>query len=343
MRHAGVNLFSDGRPVTGFSCPQLCEIIFSVSADCLVIPAHVWTPHFSVFGANSGFDSLAECYGKFTKQIFAVETGLSSDPAMNWRINQLSNLQIVSFSDAHSGVKLGREATVFQTKGSSNAKGEAGPSDEVGCREAPLSYREIANAIRGESDSSWKIAYTIEFYPEEGKYHYTAHRNCGIKQSPEETKKLGKICPVCGRQLAVGVMQRVEELASQPAKTKQEIRKAGVNFIFSAGSPRPPFVRLVPLIEILSDVFNSGSSSQNVINEYNKLIGKFGSEFSVLLEVPVSEIAMEAGERVAEGIKRVREGEIVVDPGGDGVFGKVRIWGENTNQEKPSQNQMSLF
>jgi uncharacterized protein (TIGR00375 family) len=301
----GVNLLSDGRPITNLSSIELCELVFSISSDCLVIPAHVWTPWYSLYGSRSGFDSIRECFGKFTDQIFAVETGLSSDPAMNWRIKELDSRSIVSFSDAHSPQKMGREVTVFKIKDTKTP-----------------GYENIKEAI-----ISNKIAYTIEFYPEEGKYHYTGHRGCQVKQSPEETKKLGTTCPVCGKRLTVGVMHRVQELADRPADF--QVKK------------RPTYKMLVPLMEILSESLNAGVSSQIVEVEYNRLTGELGSEFEVLLNVKIEKIAAISGERVAEGIKRVREGEIFVDPGYDGVFGTVKIWGNKGKQEK--QKQMSLF
>lgn len=302
LRGYGIKLLSDGRPVTGLSSIELCDLIFSISKDCLIVPAHVWTPWYSLYGSNSGFDSIEECFGKFSDQIYAIETGLSSDPAMNWRIEELDSRSIVSFSDAHSPKKLGRETTVFEM-------------------EKQFGYQDIKKAIQEQ-----KIAYTIEFYPEEGKYHYTGHRNCGVKQSPEETKKLGAICPVCGRRLTVGVMHRVEELAKRPTGYQPK--------------NRPSYKMLVPLMEILAEALGMGFSSQTVEIEYNRLTERFESEFDVLLKVDLLEIAKVAGEKIAQGIKKVREGKIMVDPGYDGVFGTVRIWGKKEEEEK---KQMSLF
>ncbi len=309
LRSYGVNLLSDGRPITGLSSQQICELVFSVSKDCLVIPAHVWTPWYSLYGSNSGFNSLKECFGEYADQIFAIETGLSSNPAMNWRIAELDNRSIVSFSDAHSPQKLGREATVFEIP--------------EGVR---LSYEIIREAIR--NGGTPRISYTIEFYPEEGKYHWTGHRSCGVKQSPQQTQKLGTTCPVCGRRLTVGVMHRVEELASRPSDFQPE--------------KRPPFKMLVPLMEILAEVKNSSSSSQIVENEYNYLTNYFGSELAILLTIPIEEITQVGGEKLAEGIRKVREGEIFVDPGFDGVFGTVKIWGEEKEVEE-EKKQMNLF
>ena len=303
LRGYGVKLLSDGRPMTGLSSIELCELVFSVSKDCLIIPAHVWTPWYSLYGSRSGFDSIKECFRQFAEQIYAIETGLSSDPAMNWRIEELDNRGIISFSDAHSPQKIGREATVFEID------------------KQKLAYQDIKKAIQEQ-----KIAYTIEFYPEEGKYHYTGHRNCEVKQSPEETKKLGTTCPVCGRPLTVGVMHRVEELAKRPVGYRPK--------------NRPSYKMLVPLTEILSEALGAGVSSQIVETEYNRLTERFNSEFDILLKVDPLEIAKSAGEKVAQGIKKVREGNIVVDPGYDGVFGTVKIWGEKEEEE---EKQMTLF
>jgi len=308
LRSRGVNLMSDGRPISGLSSPQLCEIIFSIDENCLIIPAHAWTPWYSLYGSNSGFDSIRECFGEFTDQIYAVETGLSSNPAMNWRIAELDKRSIVSFSDAHSPQKLGREATVFEVEDIKKLK-----------------YEDIRQAIINH-----QIAYTIEFYPEEGKYHWTGHRLCQIKQSPEETAKLGAICPVCGRKLTIGVMQRVEELASRSA---EEVVKAN----------RPPYFMIVPLLEIIAEVMENTVSSQTVINRYEQMVEKFGSEFDVLLKTPIELISQIFGEKTAEAINKVRQGQIFVDPGYDGVFGTVKIWPDAEGQKEEKKEQMSLF
>lgn len=308
LRNRGVNLLSDGRPTTRISSRDLTELVMGVDKDCLVISAHVWTPWYSLYGSQSGFDSIDECYQDMANYIYAIETGLSSSPAMNWRIAELDKRSIVSFSDAHSPQKLGREATVFEIEDIKK-----------------LRYGDIKGAlVSGEH-----IAYTIEFYPEEGKYHYTGHRSCGVKQSPEETKKLGTTCPVCGRQLTVGVMHRVEELASRPGDYQPE--------------NRPPYKMLVPLMEILAEALESSVSSQVVETEYHRLITYFGSELEVLLKVTVEEIAKISGERVAEGVKKVREGKIFVDPGYDGVFGTVKIWFPSAEISEEKKKQMSLF
>jgi len=349
LRHVGINLLSDGRPITGLSCPQLCELVFSVDKNCLIIPCHIWTPWFSLYGANSGFDSIGECFGKYADYIYAVETGLSSDPAMNWRIKELDNRAIVSFSDAHSLQKLGREATVFvfdenKIPPPKTAGRHLRRPKTAGQANSKINYSNIVGAIKQDLGSPLTIAYTIEFYPEEGKYHYTGHRNCGVRQSPEETQRRGEICPVCGKRLTVGVMHRVQQLSGREVKSQMSNLKTGVKIIYDEKKSRPPYVMLVPLMEILAEAMNTGVSSQNVLNEYNKLTDIFGSEFKVLLETPMEEIAKISGEKVAEGIKKVRSGDIVVEPGYDGVFGTVKIWPEGEDVAKTEeQEQMSLF
>lgn len=326
----GANLLSDGRPIVGLSARTVAEIALGVDERCLVIPAHAWTPHFSLYGSLSGFDSIEECFGDLAPQVFAIETGLSSDPAMNWRIAELSGRRIVSFSDAHSPQKLGREATVF----------------EINSQRLEVSYELIRQAITGLTSNSQppmaEIAYTIEFYPEEGKYHYTGHRNCKIVYSPNETRKMGTTCPVCGRSLTVGVMSRVEHLASLDVETKSEVDKYGVRWIRDKEGKRNSYVMLVPLMEILAEALSSSAGSQKVLGVYDQLTASFGGEFNVLLETPVEEIKKVGGEKVAEGISKVRSGDIVIEPGYDGVFGTVKIWKEDGEVEE-SINQGVLF
>lgn len=366
MRRRGCNLGSDGRPIVGLSCINLAELVLSIEPTALIIPAHAWTPWFSVYGSLGGFDSLDEAFGPFAKNIYAVETGLSSNPSMNWRITELDNRSIVSFSDAHSGPKLGREATVFNL--------------------SELSYSAIRNAIiqRFTNNDSRitnnHISYTIEFYPEEGKYHYTGHRTCGISWGPEETKTKGTTCPVCHKPLTQGVMQRVEELAGRSEESLQlsvisyplsDARPSGsqstgqlktdkpksenrqqktdnriqVRFIKSSAFPhRPPFAMLVPLQEIIAEAVESTPTSQKVQSLYDTLTTDLSGEFSVLLQQPISAISHLAGEKVADGIDRVRRGDITIDPGYDGVFGKVKIWGEEKEgKEEEKKEQLSLF
>lgn len=325
----GANLSSDGRPIIGLTSQELTDIVLTAEPNALIIPAHAWTPHFSVFGSESGFDSLEECFGPYTKYIYAIETGLSSDPAMNWRIKELDTRSIVSFSDAHSGAKLGREATVFEI--------------------SDLNYLSIYKAITSNQQlvTSNQIAYTVEFYPEEGKYHYTGHRACNIKHSPAETKKFGTTCPTCGKKLTIGVMHRVENIAGRSHEdlrvAKRSLPETQVSGIYSTAlAYRPPYVMLVPLHEILAEALGSTPASQKVAAAYTKLTDHFAGEFNVLLCASITDIQKIAGERVGEGIGKVRAGEITIDPGFDGLFGKVKIWGEKEKLQN-TKEQLGLF
>ena len=347
MTRQGCNLMSDGRPIIGLTSIQVAELVLTIEPHALIIPAHAWTPWFAVFGAMSGFNSLKEAYGPYAKNIYAVETGLSSNPSMNWRIKELDTRSIVSFSDAHSGPKLGREATVFEIP------------------DGKLSYDAIYEAIKGDQgnkESGTKnkgastIAYTIEFYPEEGKYHWTGHRACNIRWGPKDTAKNGTTCPVCGKPLTQGVEQRVSQLAGrseEDLKLESKImnyelkgKKALIKMTGSKAFPkRRPFVMLVPLAEIISECIGSPVASPKVQIPYRQLTDVLGGEFSVLLFASHEEIAHVAGERVAAGIDKVRSGDIVIDPGYDGVFGVVKLWREG--EEKPlvdaTKEQLSIF
>jgi PHP family Zn ribbon phosphoesterase len=343
----GCNLSSDGRPIIGLSVLELTELVFSVDEKCMLIPAHVWTPWYSLYGSKSGFDTIEECFGEFASRIFAVETGLSSDPAMNWRIEELERRAIVSCSDAHSGPKLGREATVFRSKNGISNKQIS--NDKFTYKDV---YWAIGERFLGRNEGNLEISYTIEFYPEEGKYHFTGHSKCGVVQSPSETLKRGTTCNVCGKPLTVGVMHRVEELSrreisNKPISNNQIIpirkkSKAGVvGYYHPTDESRAPYVMLVPLVEILGEVYNVGSSSKKVLNEYNILIGNFGSEFAVLLKTSLQDLKNFGGGRLSGAIGRVREGSISINPGYDGIFGTVKIWDEEDEKEK--KEQMSLF
>ena len=282
-------LASDGRPIVGISSKELLQMALDASSNALFIPAHAWTPWFGIFGSESGYDSLEECFEDLTDRVYGVETGISSDPAMNWRITELDNRSILSFSDAHSLPNLGREATVIEGDLSSG-------------------YSGLFGAIKDQ-----KIAGTIEFYPEEGKYYYTGHRNCLVKYDPDEEKKNGVICPKCKRSLTVGVMSRVEQLAKRPSGETLN---------------RPGFKKLVPLLQIIAEALHSTPTSQKVLNEYKKLVTNLGGEIKVLTKAEISEIAKLSGPRIAEGVDKMRKGNIVIDPGYDGVYGIVKIWVE---------------
>jgi uncharacterized protein (TIGR00375 family) len=324
--HRGCNLMADGRPIIGISSVDLLKMVLEIDDKILFIPAHAWTPWFAVFGSKSGFDSLYECFGDYDKYIYAVETGLSSDPIMNWQIKELENRSIVSFSDAHSGPKLGREATVFTGD------------------DADFNYSDIADAIKQEADGKLKIGYTIEFFPEEGKYHWTGHRACNIRYSATETKEKGTICPVCGRPLTVGVENRVLEL-SQKLLTEKDIlysqNQVGLTFVNDRDKKRRPFVSMIPLLEVLLEV--NDHSPTRAQREYERITTQ-AAEFEILLKKTYDEIEHIGGGRLREAIQIIRERKVFVDPGYDGVFGKVQIFKDkNEEGKKQQETQESLF
>ena len=298
------NLKADGRPILGLDAKELAKIVLNISQDCLIVLAHIWTPFFSIFGSRSGFDSIEECFEDYSKYIYAGETGLSSSPDMNWRLSALDKITLISNSDAHSPAKLGREANVFDTE---------------------LNYQSIIETIKSKNPQ--KFLYTIEFFPEEGKYHYDGHRMCGISLSPAESKKYNNICPNCGRPLTIGVLNRVDSLADRPEGFKPE------NAI--------PFKSLVPLEEIIADVVGQGVGTIEVEKEYKNLIEKFGNEFSVLIDVPRQELEAVTLPEIAEGIIRVREKKVFIEPGYDGVYGKIRIFSKG--EQKTLSRQGTLF
>ncbi|MEX2028495.1 MAG: endonuclease Q family protein, partial [Candidatus Curtissbacteria bacterium] len=363
------NLRSDGRPIVGINSRDLAKIALECDERALIIPAHAWTPWFSIFGSFSGFDSVEECFGDMSKYIYGIETGLSSDPVMNWQISDLNNRAILSFSDAHSLEKMGREATVFEAEEISYDSiydAVRRPSVILGS-DLPAMLRdamqagaipESKNADSGYTEpcdpstdgskarmTNSKIAFTIEFYPEEGKYHFTGHRNCNFSQTPEETAKNGNNCPVCSRPLTVGVMHRVEELKSEEANVISE-EIDGVKWQKSP-SGRPAYVNLVPLGEILAEVLGVGVGTQRVKEAYMILVKNLGSEFGVLMRASVGDIAKYAGGRAAEAIARVRHGDIVIEPGYDGQFGKVLIWPDKKDDKveegETPESQLNLF
>jgi len=295
------DLSVDGRPTLDMSAPQLVEEVMEVSADNMVFPAHAWTPWFSIFGAFSGFDSVEDCYQDMTKHIYALETGLSSDPPMNWRLSKLDKFTLVSNSDSHSfwPWRMGREANVFELKSPN--------------------YWEIIEAIKNKDKKKFK--FTVETDPAYGKYHWTGHRNCNVSLSPRDAIKLGNICPVCRKKLTKGVEQRVEELADRPTGFKPE------NAI--------GYLHLLPLSEIIATVLNSDSpSTQQVWSIYNKLVEKFGDEYSVLIDAPRDALEAVADARIAEAIIRVREDRIRVVPGYDGVYGRPIIFEDEASTAK---------
>ena len=290
----GCNVSSDGRPILGIDSEEILKIAMEIDPDSMVIPAHAWTPWFAIFGSMSGFDSLEEAFGKNAKYIYAIETGLSSDPAMNWQLSQLDDIVLISNSDAHSLEKLGREANVFEF-------------------EYKPDYYKIINAIKNKNRKNF--LYTIEFFPEEGKYHLDGHRACGVSLLPEETKKNNYLGPKCKRPLTVGVMHRVSSLAD---RKKEDVDKIKENFIF--------YKSIVPLQEIIAESFGNGVKSKKVISLYEKIISECGSEFDTLLNKNIDEIKKCAGEIVGVAIDRMRKGDIFIRPGYDGEFGIVKIF-----------------
>ena len=284
------NIHSDGRPILGLDSHDLLEMMLDVCPEGILIPAHIWTPHFSVLGAKSGFDSVEECFEELAPYIHALETGLSSDPAMNWRISKLDRYQLVSNSDAHSPSKLGREANLL----------------DIDC-----SYEGLYRAIQtGEG-----LEGTVEFFPEEGKYHFDGHRKCGVSLSPVEAERLGGICPVCGKKLTMGVDHRVEQLAD---RAEGFAKKDGKKY-----------ESLVPLPEVISACMGYSTASKKVQGCFEQMIQTLGTEFDILRNVPSEDIKSCAGERIAEGIENVRTGNVKRIPGYDGEYGKIELFDEN--------------
>lgn len=280
------NLKSDGRPILGLDSKDLLSIVHGSNPHVLFIPAHIWTPWFSLFGSKSGFDSIKEAFDELAPEIRVIETGLSSDPFMNWRVEELQNITITSHSDAHSPEKLGREATVLDCK---------------------LDYYDVEGALKTNDQ---RVIGTIEFFPEEGKYHHDGHRVCNTRFSPDQTKEHGGLCPVCKKPLTVGVDYRVSELANQPPGFKPKNHK-NVEYI-------------IPLPEIIAQTETLTTASQKVNKIYSQIIETFGSEFDLLRKVAIDKIQPNFS-KVARGIEKMRKGEVLVEPGYDGVYGIIRI------------------
>ncbi|MGB9675076.1 MAG: endonuclease Q family protein [Candidatus Nanoarchaeia archaeon] len=304
------NLSVDGRPTLFLSPPEMLEGLNQISSKIEVFPAHIWTPHFSLFGSNSGFDSLDDCYQDKKHKIHAIETGMSSDPAMNWRLSELDDLQILSFSDSHSfwPWRLGREATIFDL--------------------AKPSYENILTAIR----SGVGLTGTVETSPAYGKYHADGHRACGVWLEPEQSEKYKNRCPKCGKPLTIGVLNRVEQLADRPR-----------DFL---PKHRPPFFTLLPLSELIASCLHTSPSSKSVFALYEKLLNAFGSEFEVLMNVPKEDLEKVSGEKLANLIIANRENKLHVRPGYDGVYGKLILDDEVENFNDAVQknlSQKSLF
>ncbi len=301
------NTTADGRPIFGFSVKELCKIVFDVSKDALFIPAHVWTPWFSVFGSKSGFNSIEECFEEESENIKALETGLSSDASMNWRISGLDKKTLVSNSDAHSPRKIGREANVF---------------------DARIDYYEIKKII--ETKDKKKFLYTIEFFPEEGKYHYDGHRLCGISMHPRESIVKNNRCPVCFKPLTLGVLHRVEELADRPW-----------NYV---PQNAPEQRHLIPLEEVIADALGTSAASKKTQEMYEKALIKGGTEFEILLDRSFDELTKILDYKTAEGIIKMRMGKVNVAPGYDGEYGKISIFRDiDKFDDKTKKMQMKLF
>jgi uncharacterized protein (TIGR00375 family) len=305
LEERSFNLRSDGRPILGLDAEKLMEVCVGIHPQFLVYPAHIWTPWFAVFGSKSGFNHMEECFGDWTEYVYAYETGLSSDPEMNWRLSELDKYTLLSNSDAHSLPNIAREATVFDLK--------------------DRTYNELFRAIKNKDKE--RIKYTIEFYPEEGMYHYDGHRACGVSMTPEETKKNKGICPVCKKPLTVGVMNRVDELAD---------RELGFRPKDAYG-----YVKLVELDKIIAEALNIKSRKSKKVQEiYHYLVSEFGSEMEILLSTDPEKVGELADPAIGEALKRVKNGKLVVEPGFDGQYGLVKIF---SSEEHKQNKQGRLF
>lgn len=299
------NLRSDGRPILGMDAKTFVKIVADHCPQCVVIPSHIWTPWFSLFGANSGFDTIEECFEEMTPFIFALETGLSSDPPMNWKLSALDKYSLVSNSDAHSPSKIGREANVFDTD---------------------FSYAGLIDAIKTKDPN--KFLYTVEFFPEEGKYHYDGHRKCGVLFSPQESTQHNNICPVCGKKLTIGVMHRVHELADREQEESSPLRI--------------PYKNLIPLNEIIAQALEKTTECKSVWDVYFRFIREFENEQKILTELDLNELMGLPPERIGLGVERMRNGDVKIVPGHDGCFGRIRLFEEGPHEEE-SQAQLKLF
>lgn len=301
------NIASDGRPIFGMHVKDIVKLMLDVTPDALIVPAHAWTPWFSVFGSMSGFDSIDECFEEQTKNIYAIETGLSSDPAMNWRLSGLDRITLISNSDSHSPSRIGREANVLDCK---------------------MDYKEVLEVIR--TGDPKRFLYTVEFYPAEGKYHYDGHRDCGVVFDPKTSREQQFICPKCGKKLTIGVMHRVEELADRPEGFRP-LRKI-------------PFKNMIPLDEIIADAVGKGVATKTVAQEYEKMVRTLGPELEILLDRSETELKGCADARVSEGILNVRAGHVRIEPGYDGVYGKIRVFAGSVGKiPKAAEAQGELF
>jgi uncharacterized protein (TIGR00375 family) len=298
------NLASDGRPILGMDASEIARIVFDIDENAMVVPGHIWTPWFSLFGSMSGFNKIEACFEKETPKIFALETGLSSDPGMNWRLSALDKYTLISNSDSHSPSKIGREANVFDCE---------------------LNYKTIREVLKTKDKK--RFLYTIEFFPEEGKYHYDGHRLCQMRLSPKETRQLNGKCPKCGKFVTVGVVNRVEQLADRPEGFKPD------NAI--------PYKHLIPFDEIIAETRGVSKGSVAVERDYRAFVSKFGTEFEILLRASKEELLKNLPLRVAEGVLRAREGKVNIKAGFDGEYGIISIFGDEDKEKK--ETQLSLF
>lgn len=291
LESLGKNIRSDGRPILGMDCKDLLEICLDISQDCFFVPAHIWTPWFSVLGSKSGFDSIKECYDDLTSHIYALETGLSSDPPMNWGCSFLDQYTLISNSDAHSPEKLGREANIFDSE---------------------LNYFDIIEAIKDPSKGQFNG--TLEFFPQEGKYHYDGHRKCNICFSPAETVKHNSICPRCKKKLTIGVSNRVSQLRDR---------------LNPSPNDNPPYHSIIGLKEILSEIYRVGPNTQTVFKHYNIILNKLETpELEILFRTPLSHIKEEFP-ILAEALRRMRNKKVIIKEGFDGQYGQIRLFQDN--------------
>jgi uncharacterized protein (TIGR00375 family) len=302
------NLASDGRPILGMDAQELARVVFDIDENCMIVPGHIWTPWFSLFGSMSGFDRIEDCFEDQTPKIFALETGLSSDPAMNWRLSALDKFTLISNSDSHSPSKIGREANVFDCE---------------------LSYQAIREALKSKDKS--KFLYTIEFFPEEGKYHFDGHRNCGVRFSPQQTKQAKGLCPKCGKPVTVGVMNRVDKLADRPEGYKP--------------SNAIDYKNLIPFGEIIAQAKGVAPNSVAVEREYLTFIAKFQTEFDILIKATPEQLIKGLPKRVADGVLRMRQGKVTIDAGFDGEYGKIALFKgtDEALETKKGEEQLNLF
>ncbi|MBU0504324.1 MAG: endonuclease Q family protein [Candidatus Omnitrophota bacterium] len=305
LSRRGANLASDGRPIVGIDAQEIARMVFDIDENCMIIPGHIWTPWFSLFGSMSGFDRIDDCFGDQTSKIFALETGLSSDPAMNWRLSSLDRFSLVSNSDSHSPQKIGREANIFNCE---------------------LNYATIREVLKSKDKK--RFLSTIEFFPEEGKYHFDGHRLCGVRFSPEETKEHKGICPKCKKPLTVGVMNRVDQLAD---------RHEGY-----VPDNKIPFKHLIPLDEIIAEVKGIGKGSVAVEREYHGCLAKFGTEFDILMRASKEELAKGLPKAIADAVLRMRDGKVKILAGFDGEYGIISISSSGDNSSE-GEKQLSLF